>query len=453
MRKIFTLCCLAAATCANAQTLTEIKEAEEAGGVMVQTISNNGKYVGGMTFAQQLFLHDLQSGKSVILEPEDDFGAEVRGISNDGIGIGYNGPAITVDMSGNAKIIEQSTEEYYCLGESITDDGKIMTGSVVNLAMSDLDDWQYKACYWENGKLAMLPSPTSEEMTFPVAGSSAKRISADGSVILGHLVDNMSSFPAIIWKRVGNEYQLDTICKGQFAPSIYNEELGDYEPREEPYPLFQFAALSANGKYVALNVARYESYYDEDMDQTFTFPGETRIAIYNTETKEIQEIVIDGSTGIEEGTSCAANAIANDGTVIGYTGDGFMQPRQAIILKAGEKQPKLMAEEFSSIEQIATFDELGMNSPCAITGDGRYIAGFAMIPYEMEIEGEVFETSICEAYVIDREGDPTAISSTVKTAKKATEYFTVDGRKVAAPVKGLNIIKSADGTTKKVFVK
>lgn len=453
MRKIFTLCCLAAATCASAQTLTEIKEAVEVGGVMIQTISNNGKYIGGMTFGQQLYLGDWQNGKSVILDSVDDMGAEIRGVSNSGMGVGYNGPAVSVDMDGNMTIIEQVTEETSSIGESITNDGKIMTGCITNTSMTAMDTWQYKACYWENGKRIMLPYPTSEEMTFPVNGSSAKRISADGSVILGHLVDNMSSFPAVLWKKVGDEYQLDTICKGMFAPTIYNEDLGDYEPREEPYPLFQFAAISANGKYVALNVARNETFTDEDMGQTYTYPSETRVAIYNTETKELQEFVVDGSNGIEEGTTCMANAISNDGTVIGCTGDGIMSPRNGFIIKAGEKQPKLMAEEFSSIEQFASFDEYGMHTPCAITGDGRYITGFAMVPYTMEIEGEEIEFLIGEGYVIDMQGDPTAINSITKTEKKATEYFTVDGRKVAAPVKGLNIIKTSNGETKKVFVK
>lgn len=47
----------------------------------------------------------------------------------------------------------------------------------------------------------------------------------------------------------------------------------------------------------------------------------------------------------------------------------------------------------------------------------------------------------------------TSINTAVKDVDRTAEYFTVDGRKVSAPVKGLNIIKTANGEVKKVIVK
>lgn len=447
MRKLLLSVCLTAATCVNAQTLNLINVPEDEGGAMIMDISNNGKYLGGTTtMGMGAILIDWQNDKRVIVDPVDEEGAEIRNVSNNGIGIGFNGPGITLDMNGNMTNIEEPTEEQHVLGEGISDDGKIMVGSLSS-------GWIYDACYWENGKRTMLPVPTSEEMGYEISGSSARKISSDGSVILGYIVDDLSTFPAVIWKRTGDTYQLDNICKGRFAPSIWNNELGDYEPREEPYPLFQFAALSANGKYAALTLARNVTVYDEEWDMTYTDFSESRIGIYNVETGEIQEIIVDGSTGIEEGTSLTPTAIANDGTVIGYGGDGFRSPRNGFILKAGEKQPVLLSEMYPTIEKFVEFDALAFHTPTSITEDGKYIAGFGMGLTEIEEDGEMVEAAIFQSYVLDLTNDPTAISSVSTTAKKAAEYFTADGRKVSAPVKGINIIKTANGDTKKVFIK
>lgn len=47
----------------------------------------------------------------------------------------------------------------------------------------------------------------------------------------------------------------------------------------------------------------------------------------------------------------------------------------------------------------------------------------------------------------------TGINTAIKNVSKNAEFFTVDGRKVNAPVKGLNIIRTANGEVKKVMIK
>ncbi|MCD8281814.1 MAG: hypothetical protein LUC22_01005 [Prevotella sp.] len=37
--------------------------------------------------------------------------------------------------------------------------------------------------------------------------------------------------------------------------------------------------------------------------------------------------------------------------------------------------------------------------------------------------------------------------------KEVSGYYTIDGQQINAPAKGVNIVKHADGTSKKVFVK
>ena len=42
---------------------------------------------------------------------------------------------------------------------------------------------------------------------------------------------------------------------------------------------------------------------------------------------------------------------------------------------------------------------------------------------------------------------------TIDADKREVARYTVDGRRINAPVKGINIVKYADGTTRKVVVK
>lgn len=46
------------------------------------------------------------------------------------------------------------------------------------------------------------------------------------------------------------------------------------------------------------------------------------------------------------------------------------------------------------------------------------------------------------------------ISATTRNSKNAeTQYYSIDGKRLAAPQKGLNIVKMSDGTTRKIVVK
>lgn len=63
MKKIFTLCCILAATYANAQTLTKFTTEENENGYQVMDISNNGKYIGGVTLLGEMFIIDVEKKK------------------------------------------------------------------------------------------------------------------------------------------------------------------------------------------------------------------------------------------------------------------------------------------------------------------------------------------------------------------------------------------------------
>ncbi|MDO4310138.1 MAG: hypothetical protein Q4C43_05370 [Prevotella sp.] len=455
MKKIFTLCSLFVAACANAQTLTTFSTEDVMDGYQLQDISNNGKYIGGVTMSNAMFVIDVETKKAHVAELLDDWGGEVRGMSNTGIGVGYNGSIATLSMDGECKIIEEATEEFYGMGEDITDDGRIIVGALVNTSYGD--SWQKRPCIWVDGVRTMLPEPTGDELCFSYNGAVAKHVSADGSVILGYAIDDMSTFPAVLWVKDGDTYKLDPIYKGRFRPIEWSDEAQSHVSlTDDPYVLFQFGAISANGKYVVVAVSEYlGTEVDEEWGMTFINQTERRLGVYDVENKTLNVITVDGNHNIDAETSLTPSAISNDGTVVGYTGEGgFGEPRYGFIMKAGETQPRLLADVFSGIEQFAIYDMNTINNVTAITGDGRYIAGFGYNTTEIDFGDGVLEPyPIIEAYVLDTQGDSDGIRAITENETETSEYFTIDGRKVDAPVKGLNIIRTSNGETKKVIVK
>lgn len=456
MKKIFTLCCLFAAMYANAQSIKTFRMDAWDNGYQVLTISNNGKYIGGCSMLMEMFILDVESGEVHIQESLDDFGGEVRGISNTGLGVGYNGSnVVTLSAKGEFNIVEEPTEESYGMGEGVSDDGRIIVGAIVNQHYG-YDAWQKRPCVWIDGVRTMLPEPAAEDLNFNSNGACAKCVSSDGSVILGHIIDDMASEPAVLWVKDGDGYRLDPIYKGLFQPTQYDENLGDYIKYDEPYPVFKWSGISANGKYALLTISEYLGEEMSDWGTVMPVTTENRIGIYNTETRELKIITVDGNHGIDAETSLTPTAIANDGTVVGYTGESRRDTRIGFIMKAGENQPRLLSEVFSEMEEIATYDMNELNAVTSISADGRYIAGFGYNITEVDFgEGEIYPVPFVEGYVIDTQATPGSdgIRAITEKTTEASEYFTIDGRKLDAPVKGLNIIKASNGETRKVFVK
>ena len=53
----------------------------------------------------------------------------------------------------------------------------------------------------------------------------------------------------------------------------------------------------------------------------------------------------------------------------------------------------------------------------------------------------------------DSDPKPTAITSVTQNTKVGQQYYSLDGKRIAAPQRGMNIVKMSDGTTRKVMVK
>ena len=61
---------------------------------------------------------------------------------------------------------------------------------------------------------------------------------------------------------------------------------------------------------------------------------------------------------------------------------------------------------------------------------------------------------LCMQLILETPGGSTVILGLNGSDKPvAMQYFSLDGKKLSAPQKGINVVKMSDGTSKKVLVK
>lgn len=162
-----------------------------------------------------------------------------------------------------------------------------------------LDGYYAHACIWKapfTGKndRINLPEPTSAQCGFEVNGTEARWMSEDGSVIVGFLMDDASSWPLIIWTRQADgSYKLEVTCYAYYHPYDW-----DSDAKLAQYMTFAPGCLSPNGKYVGLTLQEYSAEWGA--------PSQT--ARLNLQTKELEVLA---------GSYIVPNAISNDGTIVG----------------------------------------------------------------------------------------------------------------------------------------
>ena len=201
MKKIFTLSSLfvAAAMSLNAQHITSITSDLDAGELEALYVSNNGKYICGTTMSAHYFVYDIenrvlkhQAGPSD--ESGDAVDSQLRQITNDGLAIGYAGNyPITMDKDGNVTQLDTlaNDADHACtIAFGISNDGKTAVGCAYSTYSVPV--------IWQDGKLSQLTMPTDEEVGYTVNGAVAKYVSADGSIVVGYIEDDMSTYPAIM---------------------------------------------------------------------------------------------------------------------------------------------------------------------------------------------------------------------------------------------------------------
>lgn len=395
--------------------------------MMGASISADGKYVCGIIeMGMGVFVGDWRAD-NIIYAVSDDEDAEMRHVSNTGVAIGFDGDnCATFSIAEGETFLEAPEGCKYVLGEDITNDGKVMVGSLF-----DKDYFGFGVFSKDGNEWQKLPLDFPEGTnlgTYEGKGSYAKYISGDGKVILGCL-GNFG--PATLW-RMNDE--------GTYEPDFIAEKYVELssEDSQKPYAGFNPQALSDNGKYALILVRETES--------RNSYP-----AVYNTETGELN-VYNEEQQADAYGIGLYPSAIANDGTFIGCIG----QPGRgdgAFIMKAGATQAQSFTEAFTDCAEYFTiYDMSGCHVPVGISADGRYIIAYGYTVDDLEAEEPIpyFET-----YVLDTQDNGQTAIDEVKTDANAVpvEYFNIDGRVKSGATKGLNIVRMSDGSVRKVIVK
>lgn len=401
------------------------------------SISANGKYICG-TIEQGVgvFLADCATGE-VKWKMADEVGGELRGVDNDGKGIGFiDDDGVQVSFSDmGVEVLKAPEGIRSILGESLSNNGSVMVGSFTEQSFNTVASYSYDGVDWK-----VLPMPSDEELGNLKDKinkmSSAKCVSGDGKVILGHL--GSFTFP-IIWKmNEAGEYVAD------FFPARFiktsDEDLNDDSKPLLGLPAF-YTAMSNNGKYVGgVGVVN-----DED--------GLLRLVavIYNTEQQTLK--VYDEYQDIDyAGLGLYPRAIADDGTFIGTVGEPFTGSIGSFIMKAGEESAELFVDAFPAYaDKLGESDIVaGLNVPTGISADGSSILGYTFYSDNLDVEDDspaYFLTYVIHTVATGVDG----IASDMQAAQPAV--YSIDGRALRGMTKGLNIVRNADGSVSKILKK
>lgn len=400
-------------------------------------ISPDGHYVcGAVENGNGIFVADAMTGEVKWALADGDEGGELRHIDNNGVAVGFTESGIKFDFATAAQVSSPIPEgSKYVLCEDITADGSLIVGSIAGKSFTTT------AAYMkEGGEWVTLPFPSEEELG-PLAkkitvSSAAKNVSADGKIILGYL--GSFTVPVLWIMNDEGEYEVD------FFPLRFLK-FTEEDIENEELPLYSISGMyfnmSDNGKYVSL----LGLIKDKTTGEFFNSP-----AIYNTENRDItvydrQEI--DGS-----GDGLYPTAICDDGTFIGTLGQPYFGEVGCFIMEAGETKAYTYNDSFPIFEEeLGESDRLGFNIPTAMSADGRYIMGYT---YYCSDYYDSSANAYYVTYIIDRNGDASVENISENTTSAVVEsIYSIDGHRRDNVVKGINLIRMSDGTTRKIMVK
>lgn len=432
MKKTLLSAALLAACVADmsAQKITFIPFTENTG-IQANSISANGKYVGGTNIDLRAFLYNVETGEMKYFTPtagdsgdgsEND--ANVYAITSDGVGAGYidNAAAQFSFATGEfTKVLPEETG--HSLLKFTTADGSFTAGATYN------DAYTQFPFYIVDGQKYDLPTPSESWLGFGSNGFSLYGGNADGSVLVGYANDDYDTRPLMLWVRNadGKSYSVETLCR-QYVDESFELD------GPQKYDMFEGAAISDNGEWLAVNL------HVKNDEETGIGIGRFNL---NTYTLEVIKCPAEGPDYYNY-----ANSIANDGTIVGYSENQITYGRTAIICKGGETEAKLLSDEFPTLAELKVMDNYEFNSPNMITPDGRYITGFG---YQ-----DLDEQNLAYAsYVIDTQAETGAVEG-VEAAEKANKVvaaYGIDGKKttpVAGAAKRLTVNRYANGAVRKV---
>lgn len=435
MKKILlSVALLAACGMATAQKLTYVPYATLNNSSLAGTATSaNGRYIGGGN-GEYAFICDMQTLETKYFI-SDELGSgedesatsDIYAISDDGVGYGYVA-GIAAKFSFADHTIEKIVDDN-SIAKWTTADGSTQIGVKYDNSYSQFP------VIWKDGELANLPVPTESTMGFYVNGAIANVSNADGSIIVGSVQDDMAAYPMLIWNlnADGKTYSVNPMCKRFFNPTFDSWQ---------PYDMFEGAAISSNGKWIAMNIHNNMPSFD-DPDTGM------RLARYDVEADTLQFIDCPDAG---ETYYYYANGIADDGTIVGYVENEITQGCLSMICQAGSTKAEYMKDVYPEVKDIATMDGYELNVPCAITPDGRYIMGYGYVLSPLDEDDVWYAT-----WQLDRGEQSTGVEETVASnaPKKVVASYDLEGKKLnlKSNKRGIVINRLSNGKTVKNLVK
>ena len=138
-------------------------------------ISANHRYISGQATSSTtgwtgIFVLDTETNAFAVNEGQTEMGGDLRGVSNDGVAVGYNPNALTLSIDGTMTELE-TPAGYESSAYDTSNDGKVVTG-----AYWSPNDYEPHACIWNDGKFITLPEEYRdtyrELILFPVQAMS-----------------------------------------------------------------------------------------------------------------------------------------------------------------------------------------------------------------------------------------------------------------------------------------
>lgn len=433
MKKIFMLS-LAAALCAsvNAEGIKILTCGSGVPGIdepqlMGLGISPDGRYVcGALEMGAGIFVADVEAGE-VKWSLCGDEGGELRHVDNNGLAIGFSDTGVTYSfLDPVEKVLTVPAGYRGLIGEDLTSDGSMMIASLTAQSFVTTAAYSTDGVDWK-----ILPVPTKEELGNldpRLDASAAKYVSADGKVIFGHL----GSFGIpIAWIRNGaGEYETDF-----FPARIDDPELVSVSA--------MYTNMSKSGKYLVMVGLVQDAATNERRNAP---------VVYNTETKKVT-VYKDFQAIDDTGNGLYPTAISDDGTIIGTIGQPYFYSSGSFIIKGGQTTAERYNTVFPKYDKmLGLSDDLGFNVPVGISADGRYITGYT---FYCEDYNDANADAYYVTYVIDTQAEGGSVEGVgADNAAAVVEgIYNLQGQRVNATAKGINIIRMSDGTTRKVVNK
>ena len=407
--------------------------------LMSMGISPDGSYICGTLFGYGVFIANRETGevKYEVIEVQNE-DAQLRNVSNAGLGIGVADDGILYSFDTNdLSLIYPPYDARYVLGEDITGSGDFMVGTLVGLPSGGTI-----GAYSETGETwTQLPMPSEEDMAglekLLQFGTAAKYVSEDRKVIVGHV----GSFGLPIAWRMNDkgEYELDL-----FFLDYMKRTPSDMDNPDKPLMAVSamYYGMSNNGRYVvALGFIPTGI-----KDETRSVP-----VVYDMVERQLKVYDEEQFSGELLG-ALYPRAISDDGSFIGNVGMPNYFSEGAFIMKAGESQAQLFRDVYPAFGSIfAEGDALGESVPADISADGRYITGFVLYSEDYSDDSPIYY----QTFVIDTLGDDTAVEtvSSGLPVPQAEAVYSIDGRRLGSLSNGLNIVRSSDGSVRKVLKK